>query len=329
MPPVDERGETFDQKIEVTRRIVDRTLAAGSVSPTQLDHLEERIHLHGKQYIQTPPPLMLAMLLSDLEEVQALAGDRQPAAVQVRLSEMTALMSILVADALMKLGSLRHARAWFATARTAADDSGNLELRGRVRAQAAMLPYYYGPLEAAVRLAKEARMLLRRPSPAAALAAAAEARALARLGEPARAEAERAIDRARASFEQCPQTQDDDDAFAFPERRLLLYLSGAYTFLGHNRRARDAQQQALALYPNHTGIDPAFLLLEAAVCLAREHSVSEACQLAGTTYLQVPDAHRTPILGARAKHVIEVIPHSKRSQRATRELSEILALPSG
>jgi len=37
-------------------------------------------------------------------------------------------------------------------------------------------------------------------------------------------------------------------AFAFPERRMLLYLSGAYTFLGHNRQARVVQQQALALY---------------------------------------------------------------------------------
>jgi hypothetical protein len=56
-----------------------------------------------------------------------------------------------------------------------------------------------------------------------------------------------------------PQAEDDDDAFAFPERRMLLYLSGAYTFLGHNRQARAVQQQALALYPNHTGIDPALL----------------------------------------------------------------------
>ncbi|MFE9429162.1 XRE family transcriptional regulator, partial [Kitasatospora sp. NPDC006697] len=232
----------------------------------------------------------------------------------------------LIADALMKLGRIHHAHRWYGTARTAADDSGNFELRARVRAQAAMLPYYYGPLDAAIDLARQARLLNRnRPTATGALASAAEARALARRGDATGALA--AITHTQELFARC-QPGPAYDAWAFPERRLFLYLSGAYTYLGDTARARAIQQQALALYPDRTGIDPALLNLEEAICLAREHSLAEACQLAGRTYLRVPPAHRTDILGSRAQDVIRILPTSLRTARAVRELDEILALPA-
>jgi hypothetical protein len=81
----------------------------------------------------------------------------------------------------MKLGRIADSRAWYGTARMAADDSGNRELRARVRAQEAMLPYYYGDPEDAIRLARDAQDILGDlPRAAGALAAAAEARALVR-----------------------------------------------------------------------------------------------------------------------------------------------------
>jgi hypothetical protein len=137
-----------------------------------------------------------------------------------------------------------------------------------------------------------------------------------------------AINAARNHFDRCDHGPEDD-AFAFPERRLLLYLSGAYTHLGHTDRARQVQHRALTLYPDRSGgIDPALLRLEEAICLARDHSLTEACQLAETTYLSVPDPHRTTILVARARHVIEVLPSRMRSARAARSLGEALQLPS-
>lgn len=326
--PLPTGPDPLERLVDDARRSVDRTLARATVSSGQLDLLEERLLWLRQQYIRTAPIPMLGLLLQELGEVDALAAERQPAAVQVRLSEMTALLATLVADALMKLGRLRQSRAWYATARTAADDSGSIEIRARVRAQAAMLPYYYGPLESAAALAREARLLvrgLRRPSATGAFAAAAEARALARQGD--EVGAHHAIEAARTDFEHSDHGPDDD-AFAFPERRFLLYLSGAYTFLGRSRQARAIQRQALALYADRSGIDPALLRLEEALCLAREHNPTEACQLASATYLQVPQEHRTPILSARAQHIIDVLPPLVRSSRAVRDLGEILALPS-
>ncbi|MFF4534313.1 helix-turn-helix domain-containing protein [Streptomyces sp. NPDC001407] len=317
----------FDQLLDDARRSVDRTLASASVSPAQLDLLDERILYLRQQYLYTPPEPILSLLLAELREVQALSSERQPAAIQVRLSEMTAMLATLIADALMKLGVLRQSRAWYATARAAADDSGNIELRARVRAQAAMLPYYYGPLDAAITLAREARLLMHnRPRATGALAAAAEARALAQLGDIEGAN--NAIHMAQNIFDRATDGEGEE-AFAFPERRLLLYLSGAYTHLRRSSLARSVQRQALALYPDRTSIDPALLRLEEAICLAQDHSPTEACELAQATYLGVPEPHRTPILGARARHVIAALPPAIRSGTAAHDLGEILALSAG
>ncbi|MBP2400793.1 XRE family transcriptional regulator [Streptomyces syringium] len=318
--------DPLTEQIEAARRCLDRTLAMTSVSTGQLDLLDERILWLRRAYLYTPPAPMLHMLLRQLDEIRELAAERQPASVQVRLSEMTALLATLVADALMKLGHLASSRAWYDTAQNAADDSGHPDLRARVRAQRAMLPYYYGPLADAVALAREARLLARGRPTATGAFAAAEARALARQGD--NAGAETAIHYARQMFEQS-EAGPEDDAFAFPARRLLLYLSGAYTALGRSTQARQVQDEALPLYPARTGIDPALLRLEAAICLANDHSPTEACQLAVATYLQVPSAHRTPILEERARHVIAVLPPAIRNGRAAKELTEVLALPAG
>jgi len=308
---------------------VDRTLAAGTVSSTQLDMLDEQVLWAREQYVYTAPTPMITVLLDLLAEVQELAAQRQPAAVQVRLSELTSMVATLIADALMKLGHLPRSRSWYATARNAADDSGNTELRARVRAQAAMLPFYYGPLEAAVTLAREARIICRgRPSATAAFASAAEARALAKLGDKEGAETARRL--ATAAFEQSGAGGPaDNDAFGFPERRFRLYESGTLTALGKTNQARRVQEAALRLYPSKTGIDPALLSLEAALCLAQDRNPMEACQLAATTFLRIAPEHRTPIVEERAREVIGALPQGAESGRAARELREILALPSG
>ncbi|MCX5206732.1 hypothetical protein OG897_35675 [Streptomyces sp. NBC_00237] len=269
-------------------------------------------------------------LLEDLREVQLLASERQPAATQLRLSEMTSVLATLVADALMKLGSLRQASDWYATALTAADDSRNLDMRARVRVQAAMLPYYYGPLDEAVRLAAEARTLLQEQGSGAstlAFAAAAEARARARNGDTEGAL--RIMHLAEDAFASAAPTQATD-AWAFPERRFLLYLSGILTYLNHTREAEKIQNRALSLYAAQQGsIDPALLNIERALCLARDHHLSEAFTLAGRAYLDVPADHRTQILGARAQDVLNAAPQQMRTVRAGIELQEILALPRG
>ncbi|MEU6935097.1 XRE family transcriptional regulator, partial [Streptomyces sp. NPDC046374] len=121
----------------------------------------------------------------------------------------------------------------------------------------------------------------------------------------------------------------DRDAFGFPERRFRLYESGTLTALGRTGQARRVQEAALRLYPSKTGIDPALLSLESALCLAQDGSPTEACQLAASTFLRIAPEHRTPIVEQRATEVIGALPAGAESGRAARQLREVLALPPG
>ncbi|WP_435647838.1 hypothetical protein [Kitasatospora purpeofusca] len=96
------------------------------------------------------------------------------------------------------------------------------------------------------------------------------------------------------------------------------------------QKARQAQDEALSLYPDHSRIDPALLALEHAMCLAQEHDATEACELARHTVLAIPEAHRTEILSVRAQEVINTLPARVRATRAVRDLGEVLpSRPAG
>ncbi len=351
--PVSPMAGTIDQEDEVTRRIIlgqcltseripglslltaaeairreiEDTLASGTVSPARLDRIEETVASHIRAYTKTPPANALAGLLVDFTEVRRLCAERQPAMIQARLSEIASLLATLAADSLMKLGRIADARAWYGTARIAADDSGNRELRARVRAQEAMLPYYYGDPAEAVRLARNAQSILEdTPQAAGALAAAAEARALARQGF--RLEAYAAISRSRDLVERVGEP-DNNEAFRFGERRLLFYESSTFSNAGDSSSAGQAQERALALYGDEPGlIDPALIRLDQAQLLIHEGALTDGCDLTRETCLALPSTHRTLIFAVRIKQIATSIPSSHTTHQALSELHQGLAFPN-
>lgn len=302
---------------------VDHTLADGT-TPARLDLIEERVADHVASYTWTPPGVILRALVNDVREVHELSALRQSASAQARLSESTAILALLVADALMKFGETSRASYWYGTARLAADDTLNLHLRALVRAQEAMLPYYFGRIERTVQLAQAAQLIAAgRPSNATALAAAAEARALARLGN--RDEARRALTRAWDLVD-AGDRPATDEAFQFNDKRLLLYASGTLTYLGETHQARDTQRQALDAYGTNPSlvIDPALIQLDAAVCHALDGTVDDACNLALHTISELPAEHRTKIVLARASAVLHAIPARHQNHRAVESLREFV-----
>ncbi|WP_354637418.1 hypothetical protein [Kitasatospora camelliae] len=58
-------------------------------------------------------------------------------------------------------------------------------------------------------------------------------------------------------------------------------------------------------------------------------SPTDALHLAVQAYSEVPEPHRTAILGTRARDVIVGLPTQLRSGRAARQLGKLLALPAG
>jgi transcriptional regulator with XRE-family HTH domain len=298
--------------LDAARPLVDGALSSTTLSRGRLDLIEERVAEHLVLYTRTAPAAMLSALASDIVEVQAIAAVRQPGMVQIRLSETLAVLALLAADALMKLGEIRRSRYWYGTARLASDDTGNLQLQARVRAQEAMLPYYYGNVEQAVELARSAQALL--PGVASeptALAAAAEGRALAKLGD-ARG-AELAMDRAQRYVDQADSLSSSDAAFHFNHKRLLMYLSGTLSYLDEPTRATRVQEEALALYGTDPDlvIDPALIRLDQAVVLANQGRVDEACQLAVEVVTTLPAEHRTRVVLTKTQDVVHALPEGR------------------
>lgn len=306
----------FFAEVEGTRHDLDRSLATTTVTEDQLDRLDEQVLRYRREYMTTPPTPMLCRVMLELADVRKLTGARQPAGVQRRLLTATTMLALLSADALMKLGDTRQAHAWYGTARTSADDVGDLRLRALVRANQTMLPYYYGDLTETVRLAREARMLAgSAPSSPAALAAAAEARALARMGD--RKAARIALAEAEQIFARMRGMSQDDLAFVFTEKRMSFYRTGTLIELGD-----DSQLQNLEMGSGFQTIDPALILLDQATHLARHGDYEEACRLAAQALSQVPAEHRTSIVITRAKALLnEADPRLP----AVRNLNQVLS----
>jgi tetratricopeptide (TPR) repeat protein len=306
---------------EAVRREVEDTLASGTISSARLERLEETLASHVRLYTTTAPTKALSGLLVDFMDVRRIAAQRQPAVIQARLSEVIALLGTLAADALMKLGRINASKAWYGTSRIAADDSRNAELRARVRAQEAMLPYYYGHPSEAVRLAREAQEILGGlPRAAGALAEAAEARALARLKSAVDARA--AILRAECIVAETSDP-DTDDAFRFGDRRLLFYSSTTFSNLGDIAQATDVQDQALALYGDKAGlIDPALIRFDQAQILLSSGDMASAGELVEGAVQSVPAGQRTLIFGARLGQFLESVPIGHRVHRMLTDLRQ-------
>lgn len=312
----------FFAEIERTRQETDRTLAQGTITEDQLDRLDEQVLRYRREYMTTAPTPMLCRVMLEIADVRRLVAARQPAAVQRRLLHATTMLALITADALMKLGDTRQSHAWFGTARTAADDVGDLRLRALVRAQETMLPYYYGDLTETVRLAREARMLAgSAPSSPAALAAAAEARALARMGE--KKAARIALAEAEQIFARMRGNTQDDLAFVFSERRMQFYRTGVLMELGEIDHPPESISQSSST--GFYSIDPALILLDQAMHMAREGDTDGACQLAERALVQVPPEHRTSIVVSRANALLNSVSPSERHRPAVRHLSQVLA----
>ncbi|WP_280251615.1 hypothetical protein [Nocardia abscessus] len=317
-----QRGDllaTFDG----LRLVVDQTLSRCTVTPARVELIEERVAERIRTYTTTPPAVALAEIAPDLLEVQAISAERQTAAIQARLSESSAVLALLTADALMKLGEIGRANTWYGTARMAADDSSNRQLQVTARAQHAMLPYYYGDLGKTIALAKSAQELSNTACDATALAAAAEARALARLGE--RAGAEQAMNEAQRLTEAWPDT-GSNDAFRFSARRLLLYMSGTLTYMGRIARARRIQDEALRLYRGTAVvIDPALIQLDTALGYAMSGSADDGCRLAEHVLESLPEEHRTRIVATRAGDVLDALPSGHRLLPSATSLRQLIS----
>ena len=294
--------------VDNLRRKMDDTLVRATVSPTMLDQWEETTLGYGRQYQATPSLRMLCDVLLDFSEVRRMCDRRQPVELQERLCRLAAQLSGLSGLIMINLGDHRLARSFFRTARTAADETGDRQLRAWVTVRESLVPMYYGDPREALHLARKAQDLAgRSPGVAAAMAPAVEARALGMLALRGRSDAapsaRRALVRGRAVFEQLSAEQAGDLAFGFTDRQMAFYEGDTFTNLGDHKHGDEVLSRALTLYSPTDRVDRTLVRLDRATCQLHAGNPEGALQAGRDAILDLPAEHRSDILVHRARQI--------------------------
>ena len=308
----------FFGAVERIRRRLDDALLGATVSVTMLDHWEEMAGEYGRLYMTVPPMRLLCDVLLDLGDVRRMCEQRQPLEFVDRLCHLAARLAGLAGMTMINAGDQRLARSFFSTARTAADETGDRQLRAWVAVREALVPLYYGdPGQAAAAARASADLAGQRSCVASVMAPIVEARALARArGRPGPAgrgtaaggvasgtlcRVNAALERAHDALNGLAAEDRRGTAFGYTERQLLFHSGDALVTLGDYRGADDAFGQALRLYPPAEFLDRSLVTLGQARCLLSAGEPEEALRLSRETLSRLPTQLRRGLV-LRAAH---------------------------
>jgi tetratricopeptide (TPR) repeat protein len=290
--------------VDRIRRRMDEALLGGTMSAAMLDTWEHAAAGYGRQYMTAPPLRLLCDVLLDLGDVRRMCEERQPLEFSERLCRLACQLSGLAGISMLDIGDHRLARSFFRTARTAADETGDRQLRAWVAAREALVPLYYGdPTEAAALAGSAVDLAGRHLCAAAVMAPVIEARARARLAQVTSRGRRAALNRARATLDRAADVITDlpadvagDTAFGYTERQLYFHMGDTLVALGDWQAANRAFSQAAQLYPASEILDCALVVLGQASCLLESDEPAQALALARDTVLGLPPEHRTEVV---------------------------------
>jgi len=302
--PARQVDSRFLGAVDRIRSRVDEALVRGTVSAALLDRWEQGALSYGRQYMTAPPLRLLCDVLLDLAEVRRMWAERQPLDVSERLCRLASQLAGIAGIAMLDLGDHRLARSLFRTARTAADETGDRQLRAWVAVRESLVPLYYGdPREAADLAAAAADMAGRKPCAAAVMAPVVRARAQARLLSSGQAGRRAALERARASLdrsmdalEDLPDDQCADTALGYTERQLHFYAGDILVSLGDWQAAHRAFSRAGELYPRAEVLDCALVAFGQARCLLAADEPGQALEIGREVLTALPAEHRTEVI---------------------------------
>jgi transcriptional regulator with XRE-family HTH domain/tetratricopeptide (TPR) repeat protein len=290
--------------VDRIRRRVDDTLLGGTMSAAMLDTWEHAAAGYSRQYMNVPPLRLLCDVLLDLGDVRRMCEEHQPLEFSERLCRLACQLSGLAGISMLDIGDNRLARSFFRTARIAADETGDRQLRAWVAAREALVPLYYGdPTEAAALASSAVDLAGPRLCVAAVMAPVIEARARARLARVtsrgrrvALSRARATLDRAADAITELPADLLSDTAFGYTERQLYFHMGDALVMLGDWQAASRAFSQAAQLYPAAEMLDCALVTLGHARCLLESGEPAQALALARDTVLGLPPEQRVDVV---------------------------------
>lgn len=320
--------------VDRIRRRMDEALLGGTVSAPMIDTWEQSVAGYGRQYMTVPSARLLCDVLLDLGDVRRVCEHHQPLEFAERLCRLACQLSGLAGITMLDLGDHRLARSFFRTARTAADETGDRQLRAWVAVREALVPLYYGdPREAAALAGSAADLAGRQLSAAAVMAPAVEARALARLATHAGAGRREALSRTRAVLDRAadaigdlPAERSADAALGYTERQLYFHAGDTLVLLGDWKAAQRAFSQAAQLYPAAEALDCALVGLGQARCLLESDEPWQALAVARDTVLELAPAHRAGVVLQVARQLGQTVGARHPRMPALQEYLEALRM---
>ena len=324
----DRPAHSVMQRIRALRFGIDNAVAENAMSEASIEDWERTVERFGEATRFRSSGPLLADLTVDFAELSQRLARRQPISSLRRLTVVTAHMAGLMSLTLLKLNEHEESRNWARTARIAADEADEPRVRAWVRAQDAYTSYYAGSLTTAVALAQAAQAAAANvPCAGAALASALEARAQASLGNEVAAHA--ALGRTMTTLERLAPDERTRSAFGYDEAQLYFHAGNTLTHLHNTSGAWEAQQEALALYPQNDYMDRALINLDRATCLAFDGDISEAVNHASRTMLELTVDQRKGLITSRARDIVKDLTSRQRALRSTQDFLEIIEIAEG
>jgi hypothetical protein len=304
----------------------------GLVSRVMIANLKNDVRQYGYTIRTTDSSTFLSRAKISYSSMHQIAELGQPAHARRQLRGLMAKTAGLIAIDTNAIGDAAAAQRWFMLAGSLARENGDPLIFSWVTAYEAMSYLWHGHHPVlALELAGRARRIAGAiPSTSAALSAAIEARAYARTGSPV--QARRSLDDAESLWSRLePGLGEDETAFGFYEQLLRMYQSDVLTVLGENfSGAYEAQARAVALAPRCAGmdVDTALVLLDRAICLAKEGEIAEAAAVAADTLRRMPVSFRSGTAAQRAMNVVEIA-RAAGAVMLVEELEDLLREPAG
>ncbi|QKW13409.1 helix-turn-helix transcriptional regulator [Verrucosispora sp. NA02020] len=300
-------------------------LRHGLTAAVDIDHDEwpEIIAAYGRAYYQQPRGQVMMQLGHDLavlqHQIAAEPGERRP-----RLLWAGGQLSIIVALGLFASGQTIAARRWWHTAQRLADESGDRDTKVMVRAWDVVDGSYDGrPAAQVVALSDEALPLLTGQATAATCGLlSGRAQALSLAGR--HSEAVATVERLAEQAERLPANvvNDVESLWGWPEHRLRHTESWVYTHANNYRRAEQAQERALALYPASQIRLRTQVELHRAEALIRTGHVPDGLHLAADLLDRLPTSQHNQLVRTVARKVVAAVPDTERRRSSYSELVE-------
>ncbi|MEH1031619.1 helix-turn-helix transcriptional regulator [Micromonospora profundi] len=287
----------------------------GAAVNVEHDEWTDIVDAYGRSYYQQPQSRVMDQLGRDMavlqHQIAVDRGDRRPLLLQA-----AGRLSVIIALGLVASGQVMVARRWWQTAQRVADESGDSDTQVLVRAWDVVNGCYDGrPADQVVSLSSEVLPLLHGQATAATCGLlAGRAQSLSLAGR--HSEAISAVEQLSSMVEQLPAAVVDDveSLWGWPEHRLRHTESWVYTHAGNYRKAEQAQDRALTLYPASQTRLRTQVQLHQAAALIRSGHVPDGLRLAADLMDGLPAEQHNEIVRSVARQVAAAVPEPERSR---------------